>query len=42
MADTTTTHTFLTNSRVSLGEAIARELEQEITGGELSPAQGAP
>ena len=39
MADTTTTHTFLTNSRVSLGEAIARELEQEITGGELSPGQ---
>src|SRR3954471_24199844 len=38
MADTTT-DSFLTNSRISLGEAIARELEQEITGGELSPGQ---
>jgi DNA-binding FadR family transcriptional regulator len=37
MADTT--QSFLTTSRVSLGEAIARELEQEITGGELSPGQ---
>ena len=35
----TTTDSFLTTSRISLGEAIARELEQEITGGELSPGQ---
>ena len=35
----TTMHTYLSSSRVSLGEAIARELEQEITGGELSPGQ---
>lgn len=34
-----TTDSFLTTSRISLGEAIARELEQEITGGELSPGQ---
>jgi DNA-binding FadR family transcriptional regulator len=39
MADTTTTDSFLTTSRISLGEAIARELEQEITGGEVSPGQ---
>jgi DNA-binding FadR family transcriptional regulator len=39
MAETTTTDSFLTSSRISLGEAIARELEQEITGGELSPGQ---
>src|SRR4051794_22980265 len=39
MADATTTDSFLTTSRISLGEAIARELEQEITGGELSPGQ---
>jgi GntR family transcriptional repressor for pyruvate dehydrogenase complex len=31
--------TFLSNSRISLGEAIARELESEITGGELQPGQ---
>src|SRR3954469_2979267 len=35
----TTTDSFLTSSRISLGEAIARELEQEITGGELIPGQ---
>src|SRR4051794_41973028 len=35
----TTAETFLSSSRISLGEAIARELEQEITGGELSPGQ---
>ncbi len=35
----TTTESFLTSSRISLGEAIARELEQEITGGELQPGQ---
>jgi DNA-binding FadR family transcriptional regulator len=34
-----TAESFLTSSRISLGEAIARELEQEITGGELSPGQ---
>ena len=34
-----TVDSFLTNSRISLGEAIARELEQEITGGELEPGQ---
>ncbi len=34
-----TVNSFLTNSRISLGEAIARELEQEITGGELQPGQ---
>jgi DNA-binding FadR family transcriptional regulator len=34
-----TADSFLTSSRISLGEAIARELEQEITGGELSPGQ---
>jgi DNA-binding FadR family transcriptional regulator len=38
MADTTPA-SFLSSSRVSLGEAIARELEQEITGGELRPGQ---
>src|SRR4051794_5236783 len=35
----TIAETFLSSSRISLGEAIARELEQEITGGELSPGQ---
>jgi DNA-binding FadR family transcriptional regulator len=30
---------FLSNSRVSLGEAIARELEREITSGTLAPGQ---
>jgi DNA-binding FadR family transcriptional regulator len=30
---------FLANSRISLGEAIARELESEITGGMLSPGE---
>jgi DNA-binding FadR family transcriptional regulator len=39
MAETTTPESFLTTSRISLGEAIARELEQEITGGALSPGQ---
>jgi DNA-binding FadR family transcriptional regulator len=34
-----TVDSFLTSSRISLGEAIARELEQEITGGELHPGQ---
>jgi len=34
-----TVDSFLTTSRISLGEAIARELEQEITGGELNPGQ---
>jgi DNA-binding FadR family transcriptional regulator len=34
-----TVNSFLSNSRISLGEAIARELEQEITGGELKPGQ---
>src|SRR5215213_11428791 len=37
MAETVTS--FLSTSRISLGEAIARELEQEITGGELQPGQ---
>jgi DNA-binding FadR family transcriptional regulator len=37
MADSS--DSFVMSSRVSLGEAIARELEQEITGGELSPGQ---
>ena len=32
-------HSFISNSRISLGEAIARELEHEITGGELEPGQ---
>jgi DNA-binding FadR family transcriptional regulator len=30
---------FLSNSRISLGEAIARELEMEITGGVLHPGE---
>jgi GntR family transcriptional regulator, transcriptional repressor for pyruvate dehydrogenase complex len=30
---------FLANSRISLGEAIARELETEVTGGILSPGE---
>ena len=34
-----TAHSFLSNSRISLGEAIAREVEQEITGGKLKPGQ---
>jgi DNA-binding FadR family transcriptional regulator len=34
-----TASSFLSNSRISLGEAIARELEHEITGGELKPGQ---
>jgi DNA-binding FadR family transcriptional regulator len=32
-------HPFVSSSRISLGEAIARELEQEITGGELEPGE---
>jgi DNA-binding FadR family transcriptional regulator len=34
-----TANTFLSNSRISLGEAIARELEQDITGGQLQPGE---
>jgi DNA-binding FadR family transcriptional regulator len=32
-------NSFLSTSRISLGEAIARELEQEITGGDLQPGE---
>ena len=32
-------NSFLSTSRISLGKAIARELEQEITAGELQPGQ---
>jgi DNA-binding FadR family transcriptional regulator len=34
-----TPDSFLTSSRISLGEAIARELEQEITAGDLRPGE---
>jgi DNA-binding FadR family transcriptional regulator len=36
---TDTTESLLTSSRISLGEAISRELEQEITSGELRPGE---
>jgi GntR family transcriptional repressor for pyruvate dehydrogenase complex len=34
-----TVPSFLSNSRISLGEAVARELEREITAGELEPGE---